>query len=119
MNKAILKTTALAGILVMAGAATGGCATKGFVRNEVAVVDGRVADDVREAIVDAIPVDGTIREVDAQQGRSAEVAVVLFLAPGLDKPSLDDAVRGVQEALAASAVVADRVDSLEIRLATG
>ena len=84
-----------------------------------AVVDGRVADDVREAIVDAIPVDGTIREVDAQQGRSAEVAVVLSLAPGLDKPSLDDAVRGVQEALAASAVVADRVDSLEIRLATG
>lgn len=84
-----------------------------------AVVDGRVVDDVREAISDAIPLNDTIREVDAQQGRSAEVAVVLFLAPGLDRATLDDAVRGVHEALAASAVVTDRVDSLEIRLATG
>lgn len=83
-----------------------------------AVVDGRVADDVRDAIADAIPLTDAIREVDAQQGRSAEVAVVLFLAPGLDRPAVDDAVRGVHEALAASAVVADRVDSLEIRLAT-
>ena len=42
MNKSILKTTALTAILVMAGAATTGCATKGFVRDQVAVVDGRV-----------------------------------------------------------------------------
>ncbi|MDO9249396.1 MAG: OmpA family protein, partial [Phenylobacterium sp.] len=42
MKKSILKTTALAGVLVMAGAATSGCATKGFVRDQVAVVDGRV-----------------------------------------------------------------------------
>lgn len=42
MKQSILKTSALVGVLVMAGAATSGCATKGFVRDQVAVVDGRV-----------------------------------------------------------------------------
>ena len=83
-----------------------------------AVVDGAVVADVRDAIADAIPVAGVVRAVDALPGRGAEVAVVLTLEPGLDRAGLDDAVRDVHEALAASAVIADRVDSLELRLGT-
>ena len=37
-----MRTSALTGALLLLGAASSGCATKGFVRNEVAVVDGRV-----------------------------------------------------------------------------
>ncbi len=83
-----------------------------------AVVDGAVVDDVRDAIADAIPLAGNVRAVDAVPGRGAEVAVVLSLEPGLDRAALDDVVRDVHEALAASAVIAERVDSLELRLAT-
>ena len=37
-----MRTSALTGALLLLGVAASGCATKGFVRNEVAVVDGRV-----------------------------------------------------------------------------
>ncbi len=37
-----MRTSALTGALLLLGVASSGCATKGFVRNEVAVVDGRV-----------------------------------------------------------------------------
>lgn len=83
-----------------------------------AVVDGVVAADVAEAIADAIPLGEVVRAIEAQAGRSAEVAVVIALTPGLDRAAVDDAVRSVHEALAASSVVAERVDSLELRLAT-
>lgn len=82
------------------------------------MVDGVVVDDVKEAIADAIPTVGAVRAVDALPGRGAEVAVVLSLEPGLDRATLDDVVRDVHEALAASSVIAERVDSLELRLAT-
>ncbi len=83
-----------------------------------AVVDGQVADDVREAIVDAVPLDDEVRSIDAAPGRQAEVAVVVTLVPGLARNAVDDAVRRVHEALAESTVVAERVDSMELRLAT-
>ena len=83
-----------------------------------AVVDDAVVAEVRDAIADAIPVAGIVRAVDALPGRSAEVAVVLTLEPGLDRTAVDDVVRDAHEALAASAVIAERVDSLELRLAT-
>lgn len=83
-----------------------------------AVADGAVVAEVRDAIADAIPVAGMVRAVDALPGRGAEVAVVLSLQPGLDRAAVDDVVRDVHEALAASAVIAERVDSLELRLAT-
>jgi len=83
-----------------------------------AVVDDRVADDVREAIIDAVPLDDEVRRIDAAPGRQAEVAVVVALVPGLAQAAVDDAVRRVHEALAESSVVADRVDSMELRLAT-
>jgi hypothetical protein len=83
-----------------------------------AVSEDRVADDVREAIMDAVPLDAEVRGIDAAPGRQAEVAVVVSLVPGLAREAVDDAVRRVHEALAQSPVVADRVDSMELRLAT-
>ncbi len=65
-----------------------------------AVVDDRVVDDVREAIVDAVPLDDEVRGIDAAPGRQAEVAVVVALVPGLARAAVDDAVRRVHEALA-------------------
>lgn len=83
-----------------------------------AVVEGRVVDDVREAIIEAVPLDDEVRRIDAAPGNQAEVAVVVALVPGLARNAVDDAVRRVHEALAESPVVADRVDSMELRLAT-
>ncbi|WP_291380195.1 SseB family protein [Demequina sp.] len=83
-----------------------------------AVVDDRVVDDVRDAIIEAIPLGDDVRRIDAAPGRQAEVAVVVALVPGLPQGAVNDAVRRVHEALAASSVVADRVDSMELRLAT-
>ncbi len=83
-----------------------------------AVVNGRVVDDVREAIVEAVPLDDEVRRIDAAPGRQAEVAVVVELVSGMAQGAVDDAVRRVHEALARSPIVADRVDSVELRLAT-
>nr|WP_255633232.1 SseB family protein [Demequina sp. TTPB684] len=82
-----------------------------------AVMDDRVVEDVREAIIEAVPLDDEVRRIDATPGKRAEVAVVVMLVPGLQRNAVDDAVRRVHEALAASPVVADRVDSMELRLA--
>jgi peptidoglycan-associated lipoprotein len=42
LNRTIMRTSALTGALLLLGVASSGCATKGFVRDQVAVVDGRV-----------------------------------------------------------------------------
>lgn len=82
-----------------------------------AVVDGAVAVEVREAVVSAVtPGDGLVA-VDAVPGRGAEVAVVLRLAPGLTQPELDHLITRAQGQLAQAEVVAQRVDSVELRLA--
>jgi hypothetical protein len=49
-------------------------------------------------------------------GVRAEIAVELVLPTGLDRAALDDLIERVNAALAADAMVADRVDSLELRL---
>ena len=82
-----------------------------------AVVDGIVAADVREAIIASIALDQDLRRVDVADGRAAEVAIVLHLAPGLTQPELDGVVERVQRELARNEVVAKRLDSLEMRLA--
>lgn len=51
-------------------------------------------------------------------GEGPELAVVLQLLPGLDQQELQAVVESFQEALAARPVIADDVDSLEIRLET-
>jgi hypothetical protein len=59
---------------------------------------------------------GPVVDVDAVPGSRAEVAVVLTLVPGLDRPTLDGVLRLVGEALAADDTVTQRVDSVEVRL---
>jgi hypothetical protein len=81
-----------------------------------AVVGGSVAPEVRAAVRDAVTLDGSLLEADAVPGTHAEVAVVLGLAPGLDRDELNALVARVQEELAASEVVAERVDSLQLRV---
>lgn len=82
------------------------------------VSDGAVVSDVKQAIVAAVTTDDILLAVDAQPGRDAEVSVVVTLVPGLTQPEVNDLVRRVQRDLAASEVVASRVDSLSIRLAS-
>ena len=83
-----------------------------------AVVDGTVSDEVRDAVVSAVTVDDAVRTVEAAPGRGAEIAIVLSLSPGLTQPELDAVLERVQRELAHSDVVAQRVDTLELRLAT-
>jgi len=82
-----------------------------------AVVEGRVDADVLSAVQAAVTLDDSLREVSVAPGRGAEVAVVLRLVPGLTQPELDVIVARVQRELAYSDVVAQRLDSLELRLA--
>ena len=82
-----------------------------------AVVDGSVAREVREAVTGAVSTGDGLVAVDAAPGRGAEVAVVLRLEPGLTQPELDHLVARVQRQLAQAEVVAQRVDSVELRLA--
>lgn len=81
-----------------------------------AVREGLVVPEIRQAVSDAIAGIAAVRGADAVPGRAAEVAVVLALVPGLAKQELDEVLRTVQQALAASEVIAERVDGLELRL---
>lgn len=81
-----------------------------------AVVDGEVVRDVRDAVVAAVRgVDG-VRGADAVPGRRAEVAVVVQLPPGLDRDALDQVLGRVGAVIAADETVAERVDSVELRV---
>ena len=82
-----------------------------------AVVEGRVDDEVRSAVAAAVTLDHDLQEVDVAPGRGAEVAIVLRLSSGLSRPELDLIVSRVQRELSYSDVVAQRLDSLELRLA--
>jgi len=82
-----------------------------------AVVEGRVDDEVRNAVEQAVTLDHLLKHVDVAPGRGAEVAVVLRLVPGLSKTELDAILGRVQRELSYSDIVAQRLDSLELRLA--
>lgn len=81
-----------------------------------AVVAGAVDADVADAIVSAVARFAHVGSVAAEPGRTAEVAVVLRLDPGLDRAGLARLLADVNAALAASALVAERVDSLELQV---
>ncbi|WP_298459798.1 SseB family protein [uncultured Cellulomonas sp.] len=81
-----------------------------------AVVDGVVDREVAAAVADAVHGVPAVVEARAEAGRRAEVAVVLALAPGLDRVRLDAVLGEVNARLAADTVVAARVDALELRL---
>lgn len=81
-----------------------------------AVLGGEVDPEIRGAIRDAVTLDEVLLEADALPGTQAEVAVVLGLAPGLGRDELHAVVERVQEQLAALEIIADRVDSLQLRV---
>lgn len=81
-----------------------------------AVADGVVAPEVARAVAEAIDGIGHVASVAAEPGRRAEVAVVLRIDSGLDRHGLDLVLGQVNAALAASAVVSEQVDSLELRI---
>ncbi len=83
-----------------------------------AVAQGLLDPEVRDAIVAAISVDGDVRRVDARAGAAAEVAVVLSLAPGLGAADLEAVIARVEGEVARAAVLARRIDSLELKIET-
>jgi hypothetical protein len=83
-----------------------------------AVVQGLLDSEVRDAIIAAISIDGDVRRVDARAGAAAEVAVVLFLAPGLAAADLEAVIARVEGEIAHAAVLAQRIDSLELKVET-
>ncbi|MGQ3018677.1 OmpA family protein [Phenylobacterium sp.] len=68
MTRSKLRSAATVSVLVMAGLVASGCATKGFVRDEVAVVDGRVTQ-----------VQGTAGEALARANAAHKLAEGKFL----------------------------------------
>jgi len=83
-----------------------------------AVVQGEIDPEVRDAIIAAISIDGDVRGVDARAGAAAEVAVVLSLAPGLGAADLEAVIARVEGEIARAAVLAQRIDSLELKVET-
>lgn len=75
-------------------------------------------EDVAGAVRAAVAAEPAVAGAAVERGRRAETAVVLALVPGLERPALDALLERVQTRLAASAVVAEGVDSLELRLRT-
>ncbi|WP_182113665.1 SseB family protein [Actinotalea sp. JY-7876] len=82
---------------------------------EPAVTAGAVAPDVAAAVRAALSRVAHLASVDVVPGRSAEVAVVLGVRPGLDRPALDRLLQAVGDALG-GADVAARADSIELKV---
>lgn len=80
-----------------------------------AVVEGVVDPDVA-VVAERVRAVAGVADARLEPGRRAEVAVVVLLPPGLDRAGLDDVLARVNAALAADEVVAERVDSVELRV---
>lgn len=74
--------------------------------------DPRVVGAVREAVARVPGVTG----VSCEPGTSAELAIVLTLVPGLDREQVSGLTRAVGERLATVELVAEKVDSVQLRL---
>ncbi|WP_435299905.1 SseB family protein [Timonella sp. A28] len=78
--------------------------------------DKTVHSDITADIVERVsPIEHIVR-VGTEPGRSAEVAVTLGINPGLSRAQLNEVLQHVNAALAASTLVSERVDSLELRV---
>jgi hypothetical protein len=71
---------------------------------------------VHAAVRDAVQVLEPVVDVTCEPGERAELRVVLAVRPGLDRDGLDALTSAVSQRLAASEVVAERVDSLELKV---
>ncbi|OJU11992.1 MAG: flagellar motor protein MotB [Caulobacterales bacterium 68-7] len=77
MTKPTFRMAAVSGVVLLAGLAASGCATKNFVRDQVAVVDGRVGTvDQRVSSVDSHlgDVDAHVTRVEGTAGEALERA---------------------------------------------
>ena len=72
--------------------------------------------DVADAVRRAVAGLDAVVDVRAEPGRTAELVVVLAVRRGLDRRGLDEVTTHVSAALAAEQVVADHVDSVELRV---
>ncbi len=81
-----------------------------------AIEEGEVRADIADAVADAVTTDDSLLRVSVRPGQGAEIAVVLALVEGLSRPELDVLVARVQSELAQSDVIAQSVDSLEVKL---
>ncbi|MEJ5946842.1 SseB family protein [Pseudokineococcus basanitobsidens] len=72
--------------------------------------------DVAGVLRAAVAGEAAVAAARLERGRRAETAVVLACAPGLDRAALDALLARVQQRLAAADVVAQAVDSLELRV---
>lgn len=73
--------------------------------------DNAVKQELRRLL---LPIEQVV-EVDVDKGRRAETAVVLSLRPGLTKAKYDAVLVRVQKALSGSELIAERLDSVELR----
>ncbi|HEX5533711.1 MAG TPA: SseB family protein [Actinomycetales bacterium] len=71
---------------------------------------------VHAAVRDAVRVLEPVVDVSCEPGERAELRIVLAVRPGLDREGLDALTSAVSQRLAASEVVAERVDSLELKV---
>ena len=83
---------------------------------EPAVVNGAVRPEIVAAVRHAVAI-GDVASVGVRPGDSAEVTVVLGVRSGLGRAALDRLLDAVGRRLAAEPVVANDVDSVEIRVA--
>lgn len=83
-----------------------------------AIIDGQVDAEIVQSVKDTVTTDGSLREVSIVPGTNAEVALVLGLESGLTREELDVLLQRVQAQLASVELVAQRVDSVELKLAT-
>lgn len=81
-----------------------------------AVAAGAVDPEVADAIAEAIAPHAALAGVAVAPGDSAEVAVTITVRPGLTPAELEALVADVQADLARANTVAQRVDSLQIRI---
>jgi hypothetical protein len=81
-----------------------------------AVSEGAVDDEVAAAVGAALTGIPALAGWRVAPGEQGEVLVELAVRPGLDRPGLEALVGRVNDALAADRTVAERVDSLELRV---
>jgi outer membrane protein OmpA-like peptidoglycan-associated protein len=116
LNSSTLKMAAVSGVVLLAGFATTGCATKNFVRDQVAVVDTRVNDvDGRVTGVDAhvTKVEGTAAEALQRATAAGKLAEGKFL---YEVVLSDDSVKFPVDAAKLSPEAESRLTELAQRL---
>lgn len=83
---------------------------------EPAIVSGTAAPEIVSELQEILAHIPDVASVGAEAGKTAEVAVVLRINPGLNRAQLNSVLEQVNAALAGSTLISGRVDSLELRI---